>query len=112
MKFRQINNRSKRLNEGKGKFEIERDYEMPGYDWVHTKIEWPDNLSNLRTYDIKMFFSVTLERGNEADALGQEGVYCTIEGYNREAEDFANKVISKIESLGGYTKIVNYLKSL
>ena len=96
MKFSQINNRSRRLNEGKGKFEI----------------EWSDSASIHRGYDTVIYFAVTLERGNEADALGQEGVYCTIEGYNREAEDFANKVISKIESLGGYTKIVNYLKSL
>ena len=85
---------------------------MPGYDWMHTEIEWSDSAFIHRGYDTVIYFAVTLERGNEADALGQEGVYCTIEGYNREAEDFANKVISKIESLGGYTKIVNYLKSL
>lgn len=101
-----------KLNEGKGKFEIEKDYPDDDFDFVHTEITWRDNASRHRGFDIVMYFAVTLEKGNEIDALGGENVYCTIEGYNWEAKDYADEVIRKIESLGGYTKIVNYMKSL
>lgn len=107
MKFSKINNRSRRLNEGKGKFEIERDYDDEGIDFVHTEKEWssPD-------YKTKVYFSAFLERGNEIDALGGHSVYCSIEGYDKDTGEFADEVIKRIYSLGGYTKIVNYLKSL
>lgn len=97
----------KKINEGKGNFEIEKDYADKGIDFVHTEKVWsgPD-------YKTKVYFSVFLERGNENDALGGESVYCTIEGYNKDTGEFADEVIKRIYSLGGYTKIVNYLKSL
>jgi len=93
------------------KFEIEQDYVDDGFDWVHGEITFEDAHFIHRGYDIVIYIAVTLERGNEVDAL-DEDVYCCIEGYCNEAREKADEIIKTIRELGGYTKIVEYMKSL